>query len=62
VFARPFLRRLRGVLEPRGWVALNFFEDAYAARRLERVRALFDVQQCTPVGGNVIVHAQRKRA
>ena len=61
VFTKPFLRRVRALLEPRGWLAINFFRDAREPSRRERISALgFDLRACTYVGGNVVVHAQRR--
>lgn len=60
-FGKPFLRRVRDLLEPRGWLGINFFRDARADDRRERIAALFDVRTCTHVGGNVVLHAQRRR-
>jgi len=62
VFTKPFLRRVRALLEPRGWLVVNFFRDARAEARQARIASLgFDLRACVGVGGNVVVHAQRRR-
>jgi spermidine synthase len=60
IFGKPFLRRLRSVLEPRGSLAINVCRDARRAERVERVRAVFDVREERLVGGNVVVHARQR--
>ena len=60
VFGKPFLRRIRTLLEPRGWLVVNLFLDRCEAARRERVAALFDIRECRHVGGNVVIHAQRR--
>jgi spermidine synthase len=59
-FGKPFLRRVRDLLAPRGRVAVNLFRDYRQIRRVERLGAFFDIRQQIPVGGNVIVHARRR--
>ena len=61
VFGKPFLRRLGSVLEPRGWLAVNFFRDQMEAVRYERLAAAFEIRACRHVGGNTIVHASPRR-
>jgi spermidine synthase len=61
-FGKPFLRRVRTLLEPRGRVAINMFNDVREFKRLERIGALFDIRERLSVGGNVVVHARRRRA
>jgi spermidine synthase len=58
---KPFLRCLRALLEPRGRVAINMFLDIRLALRLRRLSAVFEVRRQVDVGGNVIVHARRRR-
>lgn len=60
-FGQPFLKGVRALLEPRGWLAANMFEDARSASRAARVGALFAVQRREVVGGNVVLHARRRR-
>jgi spermidine synthase len=60
--ARPFLRSVRGLLEPPGMLAVNLYRDIYAPLRIARLEALFDVREQVHVGGNVVVHAQARRA
>jgi spermidine synthase len=61
IFTKPFLRRVRALLEPRGWLVVNFFRDAREQSRRERIAALgFDLRACTYVGGNVVLHLQRR--
>lgn len=59
IFGKPFLRRVRQLLEPRGWLVLNLFLDGRAAARQARVAALFDIARSFRVGGNVVLHARR---
>ncbi len=58
---RPFLRRVRALLEPRGRVAVNLFFDRHEREREMRVATMFDVYKTDRVGGNVIIHARRRR-
>jgi spermidine synthase len=60
-FGKPFLRRLRALLEPRGRLAVNMFRDQRELQRVERIASLFDIRDRVTVGGNVIVHARRRR-
>jgi spermidine synthase len=59
-FGKPFLRRLRSLLLPRGQLALNLFSDVRAFDRLARVAAFFEIRNQVGVGGNVVVHARRR--
>jgi spermidine synthase len=59
-FGRPFLRRLRGLLEPRGRVAVNLFFDRHERERETRIATLFDIYKNHRVGGNVIIHARKR--
>jgi spermidine synthase len=61
-FGKPFLRRVRSLLEPHGWLAVNMFRDQRAPDRVERIAAFFDIRERVGVGGNVVVHARRRRA
>jgi spermidine synthase len=60
-FGKPFLRRLRTLLVPRGQVAINLFSDLRLIGRLKRIEAVFEIRDQIGVGGNVIVHARRRR-
>ena len=57
---RPFLRRLRALLGPRGRVAVNLFFDRREHERAMRIAMLFDIYKTHRVGGNVIIHARRR--
>jgi spermidine synthase len=59
--SKPFLRRVRGLLEPSGHVAINLFKDNGRVRRLERLRAVFEVERLVEQGGNLVVHARGPR-
>jgi spermidine synthase len=60
-FGKPFLRRVRELLEPQGRLAFNMFLDHRAPDRIERIALFFDVREQVGVGGNVVVHARRRR-
>jgi spermidine synthase len=60
-FGKPFLRRLRSLLEPRGRVAINLFTDIRVLTRVARIATFFDIRDQRGVGGNLVVHAQRRR-
>jgi spermidine synthase len=59
-FGKPFLRRLRSVLEPHGRLAVNLFSDIHAFGRVARISAFFEIREQRGVGGNMIVHARRR--
>jgi spermidine synthase len=61
-FGKPFLRRLRSLLQPRGRVAINMFRDFREPERRQRIATFFDIREERIVGGNVVVHARRRRA
>jgi spermidine synthase len=61
-FGKPFLRRVRGLLTAHGRLAVNMFSDHRAPQRVERIAALFEIRAQVGVGGNVIVHARRRRS
>jgi spermidine synthase len=61
IFTQPFLKRLRLMLEPPAQIAVNMFSDRFAARRIERLGRLFEIQELKAVGGNVVVHARARR-
>jgi hypothetical protein len=42
-------------------LAVNMFHDIRAPLRIARIKALFEVREQVPVGGNVIVHARARR-
>ncbi len=58
---RPFLRRIRGLLQGHAMLAVNMFRDIHAPLRIARIEALFTVGEHVNVGGNVIVHARARR-
>jgi spermidine synthase len=60
-FGKPFLSRVRSLLEPRGYLVVNLFRDRRQADRIARIAALFDIRAQVEVGGNVVVHARRRR-
>jgi len=60
-FGKPFLRRVRDLLEPRGRLAVNLFRDYRAPDRIRRIASLFEIRDERGVGGNVVVHARRRR-
>jgi spermidine synthase len=60
-FTRPFLRRVRGLLEPPAMLAINLFRDRREAQRVERLARWFEIRDRLAVGGNVVVHAHGRR-
>ncbi|GAC1330368.1 MAG: hypothetical protein NVSMB2_29000 [Chloroflexota bacterium] len=60
-FGQPFLKGVRELLDSRGWVVVNMFDDAQATDRIERIATLFAVQRREIVGGNIVLHARRRR-
>jgi spermidine synthase len=58
---KPFLRQVRGRLVPRGRLVVNLFRDRLRATRAERIRTLFEILEERHVGGNVVIHARRRR-
>jgi spermidine synthase len=60
-FGKPFLRRLRTLVLPRGQVVINLFSDLRLIGRLRRIEAVFEIRDQIGVGGNVVVHARRRR-
>jgi spermidine synthase len=60
-FGKPFLRRLRSLLEPHGRLAINMFLDLRAPDRRQRIATFFDIRDERIVGGNVVVHARRRK-
>jgi spermidine synthase len=60
-FGKPFLRRLRRLLVPRGRLAINMFTDIRMLIRVARIATVFDIRTQQGVGGNLVVHAQRRR-
>ena len=61
IFGKPFLRRVRSLLEPHGWLAVNLFRDRQQGDRVNRIALFFDVRGQIQVGGNVIDHARNRR-
>jgi spermidine synthase len=59
--ARPFLRALRDRLEPRGRLVVNLFRDRRSLARAQRVGLLFELLEQRQVGGNLVIHARRRR-
>jgi spermidine synthase len=59
---RPFLRSVRALLEPPAMLAINLYRDLHAPLRIARLERVFDIRDKVIVGGNVIVHAQARRA
>jgi spermidine synthase len=60
-FGKPFLRRLRAILAPRGQLAINLFADVRMLARINRVEAVFELRERRQVGGNIVLHARRRR-
>ncbi|MGI9148668.1 MAG: spermidine synthase [Chloroflexota bacterium] len=60
-FGKPFLRNVRDLLAPRGRLVVNLFGDYRAPERIERIASLFEIRDQIGVGGNVVVHARRRR-
>jgi hypothetical protein len=60
-FGKPFLLRLRTLLERRGQVAINLFADLRMPGRVARIAAVFEIRDQRGVGGNLVVHARRRR-
>jgi spermidine synthase len=61
-FGKPFLRRVRALLEPHGRVAVNLFTDRHERERVARIAVFFDIYKQQRVGGNIVIHARRRRA
>jgi spermidine synthase len=60
-FGKPFLRRLRTLLVPRGRIAINMFSDIRMLSRIARIQLHFEIREQRAVGGNLVIHAQRRR-
>ncbi|MBV9324283.1 MAG: hypothetical protein JO352_10900 [Chloroflexi bacterium] len=60
-FGKPFLRRLRTLLQPRGQLAINMFADIRMLRRVNCIATFFEIRERRYVGGNLVVHARRRR-
>jgi len=60
-FGKPFLRRLRALLEPRGQLAINLFADIRQLHRIARISTIFEIRERRNIGGNIVIHARRKR-
>lgn len=52
---RPFLRRLRAILTPRGHVVFNLFRERRTEQRIERIARVFRIVKQTEVEKNVVV-------
>lgn len=55
VVGRPFLRRLRALLEPRGLAVFNLFQERRIEDRVRRIERVFRVLDRRLVGKNLIV-------
>jgi spermidine synthase len=60
-FGKPFLKRLRAMLEPRGRLAINMFTDIHMFTRVARITSFFEIHEQRAVGGNLVIHARRRR-
>jgi spermidine synthase len=60
-FTKPFLKRLRSLLVPRGRLAMNVFTDIRMLMRIARIGSFFEIREQRGVGGNMVIHAQRRR-
>jgi len=60
-FGKPFLRRLRSVMSPRGQVAINMFADIRMLARIARIETMFELRERRQVGGNIVIQARRRR-
>ncbi len=60
-FGKPFLRNVRNLLQPRGRLAVNLLGDSRAPERIQRMAAFFEIRAQVGIGGNVVVHARRRR-
>jgi spermidine synthase len=58
-FGKPFLRRVRNLLEPRGQLAVNLFTDIRVLSRIARIATFFEIREKRSVGGNIVVQARR---
>jgi spermidine synthase len=61
IFGQPFLRRVRALLAPRGQLAINMFADLRMLSRINRIAAFFEIRERRYVGGNLVIHARRRR-
>lgn len=61
IFGQPFLRRVRALLAPRGQLAVNMFADLRMLSRIGHIAKFFEIRERRYVGGNLIVHARRRR-
>jgi spermidine synthase len=61
IFGQPFLRRVRALLAPRGQLAVNMFADLRQLSRITRIASFFEIRERRYVGGNLVVHARRRR-
>ena len=59
-FGKPFLRRVRSLLEPRGQLAVNLFTDIRLLSRIARIGNFFEIREKRSVGGNIVVQARRR--
>lgn len=55
IIGRPFLRQLRGLLEPRGVATFNLFADRRAESRVHRLGRVLRVTRQIRVGKNLVV-------
>ena len=61
IFGKPFLRRVRSLLEPHGRLAVNLFRERRQTDRVNRIALFFDIRSQVDVGGNVVIHARNRR-
>jgi spermidine synthase len=61
IFGQPFLRRIRALLAPRGQLAINMFADLRQLSRITRIATFFEIRERRYVGGNLVLHARRRR-
>ena len=55
VVGRPFLRRLKQLLAPRGTAVFNLFADRRAQTRVHRINKVLNVGRQIPIGRNLVV-------
>ena len=60
LFAAPFLRDLRRLLDARGRLVINLPIDEHLALRRERLTRFFRIERQQPLGKNCIVHARAR--
>jgi spermidine synthase len=58
IFARPFLKRIRALLEPGGLTAINFFRDRRTADRIRRIGEVFPRVEVVDSRKNVVARCR----